>query len=338
MSSASELPYIGDRWLPFSSDGFTPKRWLLLEGNRYSVILALLLFVFTTILGVGTVWTFEMQQLLTETSAVQSLLNTLLSGIILLVSIVVSISAIVLSYDITSLDAQEDRIDAALDFRRDIDRLTDVEESPTDPQTFLKLMTATIQKRAESLAEDSRQADDEFAEDLQDYTEGVMQTVESLDSSLDDHTRTQGDFTALWQGLEIDYGRHLNRSDRLTIVYEESFSETGRERFQELVRAFELFATGKEYFKTLYYTQEISKLSRVLLVISLPAILIIATATLAIEAHLLPDIWLFGLPPLLTFVSFVFTVSLAPFVVLTAYMIRVATVAKRTASAGPITI
>ena len=71
-----------------------------------------------------------------------------------------------------------------------------------------------------------------------------------------------------------------------------------------------------------------------LLVVSLPSILVTAIAILAINANLLPDIWLFGLPPLLTFVAAMFTVALAPFLTLTAYMLRVATVAQRTAGTG----
>ena len=51
----------------------------------------------------GTIWTFEMSRILTETPAVQTILTSLLSGNILLVSIVVSINSIVLSHDITSV-------------------------------------------------------------------------------------------------------------------------------------------------------------------------------------------------------------------------------------------
>jgi hypothetical protein len=338
MASVGDLPVAEREWFPVDDRGFHPKRWLLLEGNRYSVIVALLLLVFATNLLIGTIWTFEMKQLLTETAAVQTLLNTFLGGIILLVSIVVSISAIVLSYDITALDAQENRIEAAMEFRRDVDRLTDASSSPTDPAAFLETMTRVIKDRTERLAEatEEPEADSEFARTLQEYTEGVMSTVDSLDNSLTDIEH--GEFGALWEGLEVDYGPHLNRSDRINLQHRDRFSDEYGTKFDELVEAFEIFATGKEYFKTLYYTREISQLSRVLLLISLPTILIIASATLAIEAHLLPDFWLLGLPPLLTFVSFVITVALAPFLVLTAYMLRIATVAKRTASAGPFTI
>jgi hypothetical protein len=163
-----------------------------------------------------------------------------------------------------------------------------------------------------------------------------MQTVDSLEHA--SVNADGGEFSALWEGLEVDYGPHLNRSDRINIRHGDRFSEEYGRKFDDLVRAFELFATGKEYFKTLYYNREVSQLSRVLLLISLPTILVVASATLAIEAHLLPNFWFLGLPPLLTFVSFVITVALAPFITLTAYMLRIATVAKRTASAGPFTI
>jgi hypothetical protein len=336
MPAIDEIHFAEGHRLPIDRDGVHPQRWLLLDGNRYVVTAALLLVVFATNLLVGTIWTFEMKQLLTETAAAQTLLNTSMSGIILLVSIVVSISAIVLSYDITSLDAQENRIEAAMEFRRDVDQLTDGSESPTDPNAFLETMTAVIEDRAERLAAATRDTDSEFAGTLQEYTDGVMQTVDSLEHA--SVNTDGGEFSALWEGLEVDYGPHLNRSDRINIRHGDRFSEEYGRKFDDLVRAFELFATGKEYFKTLYYNREISQLSRVLLLISLPTVLVVVSATLAIEAHLLPNFWFLGLPPLLTFVSFVITAALAPFVVLAAYMLRIATVATRTASAGPFTI
>jgi len=40
----------------------------------------------------------------------------------------------------------------------------------------------------------------------------------------------------------------------------------------------------------------------------------------------------------MSFVATVFTIALAPFLVLTAYMLRLATVAQRTAGAGPFSL
>lgn len=89
---------------------------MLLEANRSAVTGALLTLTFVATLGIRTLWTFEIQRLLTETQAVQTVLNTLLSGIILLVSIAVPINSIVLSHDIASVSNQEARIEGARSF------------------------------------------------------------------------------------------------------------------------------------------------------------------------------------------------------------------------------
>lgn len=112
----------------------------------------------------------------------------------------------------------------------------------------------------------------------------------------------------------------MERSRRLSST--EGLSDSARDRFEHLIEAFELFAIGKEYFKTLYYTKEVSRLSHTLLVITLPVILVNAAGVLAIHSRIFPDFWIFGLPPLQTFVAAAFTVSLAPYIVLTAYMLR----------------
>lgn len=66
-------------------------RWIRLNGNGYAVSAVLLVSTFISFLVVGSVWTFELQRLLIEAGAVQSVLTAFMSGISLLVSIVVSI-------------------------------------------------------------------------------------------------------------------------------------------------------------------------------------------------------------------------------------------------------
>lgn len=321
-------------WVPVPTEtrGIEPVRWILLEANRYAVVGALLTLTFGTIILVGTVWPLGMRRLLTETQAVQAILDTFLSGIILLVSIVVSINSIVLSYDITSISNQEERVEGTLDFRRELDRVADVDRSPTDPRSFLAVMATAIRRRAEALEEVGDGAHEEFAQDADEYVEGIIQTADDLERSLE--KVGSAEFGVLWLGLETDYGPMINRSRNLASGHNDIPEDT-EELMGELIDALELFSTGREYFKTLYYSREISELSRTLLVISLPAILVTASTILAINAGLLPDLWVFGLPPLLTFVAGTFTVALAPFIVLTAYMLRIATVAHHTSGAGP---
>lgn len=323
-------------WFPIPTDarGVDLVRWLLLEGNRHAVTGALLTMTFVSVIAIGSLWTFEMSLLLTETQAIQTILNSFLSGIILLVSIVVSINSIVLSYDITHIDTQEDRIEGMLDFRDRVGEITGTEVSPTDPNTFLNAMAGTIQQEANALLADmDEDADETFAEDIHEHIKQITDTTEQLENSISEGSG--GNFGVLWLGLETDYGPMVNRSRKITSRYGDNMREDETDHFENLIEALELFATGREYFKTLYYTLEISELSRTLLFVSLPAIVVTASTILAINAQLLPDVWMLGLPPLLTFVALSMVIALAPFIVLTSYMLRVATVARRTAGAGP---
>ena len=311
-------------------------RWILLDANRYAVTGALLTVTFLTILTIGVIWPFEMRNLLTETQAVQTVLNTFMGGIILLVSIVVSINSIVLSYDITSLTSQEDRIQAIVQFRRDLDEITEAEENPTDPIAFLQAMAESIRERATALETGVEDADREIVRDVEDYVNSVIDTADTLESSLDRSTRSE--FRVLWLGFESDYGKFMTESRSLASRYDSTDTAVSTDRFDDLIQALELFVVGREYFKTLYYSHEIANLSRTLLVVSLPSTIVTATTILAINANLLPNVWIFGLPPLLTFVALAFTIALAPFIVLTAYMLRAATVARRTAGSGLFTL
>jgi len=321
-------------WAPIPTSGGKIQliRWILLEGDRRAIIGALSTVTFVTILAAGQIWPFEIQDLLTETRAVETILNTLLGGIILLVSVVVSINSIVLSYDITSITAQEDRIETAIDFRQKLDRLSEPSTDPTEPSTFLQMTGESIRERAQALKAIVEEAEAELARDLQEHIERITETASDLERALD--SPHGGELGVLWLGLETNYGPFINRSRNLMLRYQTGGETESTEEFEELIRVMELFAVGREVFKTLFYTQEIADLSRTLLVISLPSILLTAIAILAINANLLPNIWLFGLPPLLTFVAATFTVALAPFLTLTAYMLRLATVAQRTAGTG----
>ncbi|MFC6722644.1 hypothetical protein ACFQHN_34985 [Natrialbaceae archaeon GCM10025896] len=320
-------------WFPVPTMDGRPRvgRWLLLEGNRIAVAGALLTFVYAVLMFIGTFWSFEMRVLLTETQTVENILDTFLSGIILLVSIVVSINSIVLSQDMTSIEKQEDRIRGVGDFWQDVDDLTETNKGTTDIRAFLESMTAVIQRHADQIADEAADLESDFDELANQYSESVTGSLDHLEEI--DNIQG-GDFALLWMALEIEYGPLLDRTHGLRSRNEQYDSESFDESLDSLVEAFQLFAVGREYFKTMYYTAEVSRLSRVLLVVSLPAILITASAILAISADLFPEWWILGLPPLHSLVSTVFAIALLPYIVLTSFMLRLSTVAQRTNAEG----
>ena len=338
MSIADHVYGIRD-WAPIPVDGFRIElvRWVLLEANRRAVTGSLLTLTFVSILVLGNLWTFEMQRLLTETDSVQTVLNSLLGGIILLVSIVVSINSIVLTYDITALTTQKERVQGTTNFRRTIGQMVEGKRSPTEPASFLAMMAEVMQERAQNLQDSiTEETDDEFAESVEEFLDSLSSSVETLESPQDQVGGA--DFGILWLGLEADFGELLNELESIQLAHSNDIPEDDEEKFDDLVEAFELFETGRQYFKTLYYSREISELSRTLLVVAFPSILVTAWTILAIDANTIPGIWLFGLPPLQVFLAATFTVSLAPYLVLTAYVLRTATVARRTAAGGPFVV
>lgn len=325
-------------WFPTTTPHgrFNFIRWVLLEGNRLAVAGAILTFVYLSLLTIGLVWTNNIQVILTNTSTIENILETLMGGIILLVSIVVSINSIVLSQDIESVQSQTDQTRGTRNFRDEIGAMTEVGQSPSDPRAFLRLMVTVITDRAQTLAEDVEGTEGEFGDDIKAYTESIMGSIDHL-TEVD--KVNHGEFNALWTALEIDCGAFLEHSRTLRSEHREVITESYDEQLDSLVKSIQLFDIGRGYFKTLYYYKEIPVLSRTLLIVSLPAILIVTAAIFTSTAGLFPKVWfawkLFGIPPIQIFVITAFTIALIPYIILTSYMLRLTTVGIRTASAGP---
>ncbi len=316
-------------------------RWFLLLGRRTSVTLFLLLCVLAVLLAMSVQGTgVDMRRLLTETNTVQTLFNTLLSGIILLVSIVVSINSIVFSQEITDIEDQRDRIDASIQYRDRIDQFMKSDVSPARPAEFLRAILQVIDRQAMALANIAEDSDDgEFREEAKAFADRVTADAERAGETLAD--AQFGTFKVLLAGLNYDYSRQLHAARRFKRKYRNQLDDDEAEAIDDLVDTLKFFATGREYFKSLYYKRELARLSSRLLYVSLPAIVFTSYVLLALDAKLFPrqmalPIWrAFSIPPLPLFVSFAYTVALAPFVILTAYIIRAVTVTLNTLAAGP---
>lgn len=185
------------------------QRWVLLEGNRLAVAGALLTLVYVALLPIGIIWPFEMQVLLTETSTVETVLVAFLSGIILLVSIVVSINSIVLSQNMSSVEEQEKRIRGTGDFWQDVSDLTETAESPSSLKSFLEVVTAVIEENAEEAARSVDGLDPDFSDEVREYADSVIGTVEHLHKV---NGARGADFSLLWTALEVKYGPLLDQT------------------------------------------------------------------------------------------------------------------------------
>lgn len=316
---------------PAGHDSLT--HWVLMSGNRWVVTGFVLLLVALGFVALGTVWTDEITSLFTETGVVETLLLTLLSGVILLVSIAVSVNAVVLSQEITALGEQEEQIEETFAFRDDIRERTDASESPARPAAFLQVILEAAREKAVELREGVRDADPVFRDRTMVLVDDVIEQVDDVLDRLEDGSfRT---FDVLLAGIEYDYSWQVYATRRIRIEHDDELTDTQREAIDDLLQVLKYFTIGREYFKTLYLKSELAKLSRWLLVVAFPVIVLLSYAMLAIQAGLLPELSVFGIPSVVLFVGFAYALGLVPFTLFSVYVFRTATIAGRTLAAGP---
>ena len=309
------------------------KRWILFDGDRERVAVSLLATVFALMIVMGGVWPIEYQELLAETTMVQTVFNTLLSGTILLVSIVVSIAAVGISQELTSLGNQSERVDTIIEFQGEIEDRDIVEVSPARPGQFTAVVLRSIKERADDLQRvdgtgerEYREEVDRLQADIRANTEEVLTTLSRV---------PEGSTDELLTGLNYDSSWQLYQARRILTKYGDRLTAAERETIEDIMDTLHKLMVSREYFKTLYYKLELSDLSTTLLTVSLPIIVFISYVLLALNSGLFPNVTVFGYTPLTVFISLAYTIALAPYAVLTSYVFRAATVTKRTPEEGP---
>ncbi|MFC7079606.1 hypothetical protein [Halorussus caseinilyticus] len=305
------------------------------------VAAALLSGVLVVLLVSSIVKPWNLKELLENTTTVQTLFSSLLSGSILLVSIVVSINSIVLSEEITDIESQRERIDASIRYRGQIEEYIESDVSPARPAEFLRTILKVINRQAAGIEKIAEEGDnDEFAEEAKIFSEEVSKEAEKAGETLSG--AKFGSFKILLAGLNYDYSWQLHVARRFKRKYGHCLSDDQTEAIDDLVETLKVFATGREYFKSLYYKREFARLSARLLYVALPTIVYISYVMLAIHSpEFIPteELWILSqelsMVPLTLFVAFSYTIALAPYVVLTSYVLRAMTVTLRTLASGP---
>ena len=299
-------------------DGWSPRRWVLLDGNRFAVTALILVLVFLTLGPVGHLLT-------TPTGEVahnpRPLLTTLLSGIFLLVSIVVSINSLVVSQEQTPLGQQRDRIQRVGQFRRDLEETVDEPISPTEPSRLLQILTGSVVKHLQELADQMEDSSDEVQAALSTYISETTDRTSAVSEHLESATGTVDLMVA---SMDYQYSRQATELRRIRTEYADEFSPEATETIDTILDTMEYIATAREYFKTLYFEQEFARLSKYLVYVSLAAMVLVAFTIVHLGA--LPEVH-----PLITAIQ---AVALAPFALLSAYVVRVATIANQTRADG----
>jgi hypothetical protein len=141
--------------IPDGSEGlrWQVTQWVLLNGSRRLLALALSVVILGFLLVAGTLWVLEMERLVVETRAVQTLFSTLLGGVILFVSVVLSINIAALSQEFAPLQVKLAQIEDSIEFQSELEALVDDGVSPAGMRPFLGFVIRAIRSETRALAD-----------------------------------------------------------------------------------------------------------------------------------------------------------------------------------------
>ncbi|MFD1635126.1 hypothetical protein ACOZ4L_05230 [Haloplanus ruber] len=319
----SDLP---EDTLRARADEGRARLWLLLEADRRLVVAGLFVVTFVALLAVGTLLP-DAAAKLRDGDAIGTLFQGFLAATITGVTLVLTLNQLVLSQELGAVGDQRERMAGALDFRTDAADRIGAPVSPARPAQFLEALVHACERHARTIR-DAVDEDHAAWAAVDDLTGSLIDNADAVAADLDG--AQFGEFGVLSAALDFNYSWKIFAARRLR-AETDGLDSDAMDALDALLDTLELFGPAREHFKTLYFQWALIGLSRAVLVASLPALLL-AVCMIAFVDPTGPLAARVGVVPLVAFAS---AVAVLPFLVLLAYILRIATVTKHTLSIGP---
>lgn len=306
------------------------RRWVLLEGNRWTLtwaivaatFIATFLLAYFGIIGVS------------NRSFVSGMFGAVISGLFSFVPIVIAVNQLTVSQLFDSPDGMRAEIESVREFRENIEARKDgLGVAPTEPGPFVLDIAELVVDRAHELHALATETEhQQFRERVNTYVEVVLAQMAEIEHDLDG--TNQPLIEVLEPIMGDGYSKNITEARNIRHTFGVDASDRAGELLEEMEELFIDLDVARSYFKALYVQQELSRLSRYIGYTGL-ASFFVSLFLITLFANGVP---LGGHPVLL---DGLLSISLAlvtlPFAVLIAFLIRVATIAKRTAAPGAFT-
>jgi hypothetical protein len=313
-----------------SPDGL--RQWLLLDANRWAVTVATLVPLFVVVVVVGSLDPVPLREAVARSDPIETLFQALVTAIVTGVTLVVTINQLVLSQELGAAGDQRERMRGATEFRRDAAAVMDEPTAPADPAAFLRALVEAAGRRADALgASVDAAADDRTRRAVTAYADDLRGAAEDASARLDG--ARFGSFAVLRAALAFRYGPRIHEARRLRGAHD--LDDATADALAAVEETLELFGPAREHVKTLYFQWALIDLSRAVLYAAVPALAVTVSMVLFVDDPGTVTGSVLGVDALLWVVAAATTVGLLPFALLLSYILRVATVAKRTLAVGP---
>ncbi len=295
-------------------------RWFLLTGNRLVVSLLVLvgigaLFVAAGLSGLATV---------TRPTRVMWYLNGTVNGLLTLVPIAVGVNQIVLTHELGSIQDLYQRRTDVTEFRERIGREIGTTMSSPSASTFFRRLLASVSDTARTLESEHGREQEDLAPAVRSIREQADRTTDALESG------DPGLFRTLVVVFDYDDSRDFDEVRRLQAELPDD--SDAAETLRQLEERFIEIDAARQFLKTVVVERQLAQLSRLLVYTGIPAV---AVAVLGIFTY--RDVA--GLTVshglLVVLAGALIAATLVPLAILGAYVLRVATIARRTAAFGP---
>lgn len=314
------MPDDRDRYTGFGDAvGTRTLYWFLVDGDRWTVTGTVLLAVYLLTVAVVLAAPAAPAVYITADPSVATMLLYFITGIVTIITLVLTINQLVLSHQIGPVSNQQQEIRSMLDHRSDAKQVLDG-TVPEEPAAFLTALLHTITDTAATIQgrHDDR-AGDTVLTRIQDDAAPVIATLDEAPFGT----------TAFLAAIMAYRG-----SDKLGAIRSRNIKAAEDEPVAQLESALELFAISEEYFKTAYIQTQLIALSRALVYTAIPTLIVVSYGTQFLRPDTFPGTVL-GIPTLLLVTAAVFAITLLPFTLLITYMARLVVLARTTVFTGP---
>lgn len=299
--------------------------WVVLQGNRQLVALgiALLASVFVWILISADVLAVG------PDSSVATLLGSgITSGVITLLTVALSINQLIISRIFDPINELTDRLDGAREVRANAEELLGQHATPNDPAAFLSLIAIEVADRSARLLALADSKEWKPATEITAMVGDFKTYGESIDENIEPEMSVSDTLNVI---LGPEYAFNLTAASYLQAKFEDDLPAEAMVELQGIEDALESIAVVRQFYKTVAIQQDLAELSRVLVYTGLFALLYTIVLTLVYRTGSV-TVPLRVLPAMVTAGTGIVFIPLALFV---SYILRAATVARRTVSVGP---
>ncbi|WP_435358817.1 hypothetical protein [Haloarchaeobius sp. DFWS5] len=307
-----------------------PVERFFLLGNRLvvaSLILVLALSIFFGLAALGDFTSTARQPLM-------YLFSALTGGNFTLITIIVSINQLVVSRQLGTPGELRQQIEETNEYRRSvIETLPEEHVAPVTPTEFLHLLLRATRKAINRLDDAFETVDDQSAQELLDgLVDDLLEHIDQVDSLL--QQSDTGIFHALSATLTTNYSKHIYRARELQSDYADVLDEEGNDALDELVVLLQQIDVARQYLKSLYMQDELSRLSRQLLYVGVPGVFVSMGMLLLFAVSSEPVLSSQTLSLLAPVAA---TASVAPLAVVFSFVLRISSVSRRTVAITPFT-